>query len=117
MIPNGDFVFSVEHPIFTAEGKQDWYYDEQKNKLHWPVDRYFSEGNREAIFLGKEIVKYHKTLTTYINTLIKCGFEIKEIIEPTPSEKMLKEYLEMKDELRRPMMLLISVRKVEENYR
>ncbi|WP_297635910.1 class I SAM-dependent methyltransferase [uncultured Clostridium sp.] len=117
IVPNGDFVFSIEHPIFTASGKQDWYYDEKGDKLHWPVDRYFSEGSRKAIFLGKEIVKYHKTLTTYINTLIKCGFEIKEIIEPIPSEKMLKECLDMKEELRRPMMLLISVRKVEKNYR
>ena len=27
LIPNGDFVFSVEHPIFTAYGSQDWYYE------------------------------------------------------------------------------------------
>ena len=39
--PGGDFVFSVEHPIFTAYGNQDWYYDEQSNILHFPVDRYF----------------------------------------------------------------------------
>ncbi len=24
--PGGDFVFSVEHPIFTAAGPQEWYY-------------------------------------------------------------------------------------------
>jgi len=80
----GDFVFSVEHPIFTAYGTQDWYYDEQGNRLHWPVDRYFTEGTRKANFLGEEVVKYHKTLTTYINSLIMCGFEITGIIEPEP---------------------------------
>ena len=104
----GSFVFSVEHPVFTAYGNQDWYYDEKGNRLHWPVDRYFSEGRREAVFLGEKIVKYHKTLSTYLNGLLKNGFEIKEIIEPQPSEDMLKEYTEIQDELRRPMMLLIS---------
>lgn len=107
----GSFVFSVEHPIFTAYGNQDWYYDQDGKRAHWPVDRYFSEGKRTAIFLGEEVVKYHKTLTTYINSLLQTGFEICELIEPQPSEMMLDTIPEMQDELRRPMMLLISAKK------
>lgn len=107
----GSFVFSVEHPIFTAYGNQDWYYDQAGNRIHWPVDRYFTEGRRTAVFLGEEITKYHKTLTTYINGLIQNGFEICELIEPQPDPTMLESILGMKDELRRPMMLLISARK------
>ena len=72
---------------------------------------YFSEGKRTAIFLGEEVVKYHKTLTTYINSLLQTGFEICELIEPQPSEMMLDTIPEMQDELRRPMMLLISAKK------
>lgn len=64
----GDFVFSVEHPIFTAYGTQDWSYDENGNRNHWPVDNYFTEGERNSVFLGEQVVKYHKTLTTYLNT-------------------------------------------------
>lgn len=56
-------------------------------------------------------MKYHKTLTTYINSLLQTGFEICELIEPQPSEMMLDTILEMQDELRRPMMLLISAKK------
>lgn len=107
----GDFVFSVEHPIFTAYGTQDWHYDEQGNRLHWPVDRYFAEGTRKANFLGEEVVKYHKTLTTYINSLIMCGFEVTGLVEPEPEQSMLKDNSEMENELRRPMMLLISAKK------
>lgn len=107
----GSFVFSVEHPIFTAYGNQDWYYDQAGNRIHWPVDRYFTEGRRTAVFLGEEITKYHKTLTTYINGLIQNGFEICELIEPQPDPTMLESIPGMKDELRRPMMLLISARK------
>jgi len=109
--PKGHFVFSVEHPVFTAQGNQDWTYNENGEKLHWPVDNYFIEGKRNTTFLGEEVVKYHRTLTTYLNSLLKQGFKIKEVIEPEPSEEMLKEFSEMKDELRRPMMLLISAEK------
>lgn len=104
---NGHFVFSVEHPIFTAYGTQDWYYDEKGNLLHWPVDTYFSEGKRQAHFLGSEVIKYHKTLTTYINGLIQAGFKITELIEPEPDASMIN-IPGMKDELRRPMMLLVT---------
>ena len=104
----GSFVFSVEHPVFTAYGSQDWYRDENGNILHWPVDRYFTEGKREAIFLGEEVIKYHKTLTTYVNDLILTGFEITGLIEPEPDEALLDTIPGMRDELRRPMMLLVS---------
>lgn len=109
--PNGRFVFSVEHPVFTAEGSQDWVYDKEGNKLYWAVDHYFVEGQRNTSFLGERVVKYHRTLSTYLNELIKQGFKIIEVNEPLPSEEMLKSIPEMKDELRRPMMLLISVEK------
>lgn len=107
----GDFVFSVEHPIFTAQGPQDWYYDDKGNILHWPVDHYFTEGIRNAKFLGEEVIKYHRTLTTYLNSLIKAGFEITGVVEPKPSEDMLNTIPGMLNELRRPMMLLVSARK------
>ncbi|MGL4571640.1 MAG: class I SAM-dependent methyltransferase [Clostridium sp.] len=108
---DGEFIFSVEHPVFTAEGSQNWYYDEDGNRLHWPVDNYYIEGQRTSIFLGEEVKKYHKTMTTYINTLIKNGFEITGVVEPMPEESMLMDNKEMQDELRRPMMLIISARK------
>ena len=109
--PGGMLFFSVEHPIFTAEGTQDWAYDESGEKLHWPVDNYFDEGKRDTVFLGEQITKYHRTYATYINTLIGAQFKIVEVKEPMPGELMLKDIPEMKDELRRPMMLLVSAQK------
>lgn len=108
----GHFVFSVEHPVFTAEGSQDWYDDALGRHLHWPVDRYFSEGARKAVFLGEEVVKYHKTLTTYVGGLLQGGFELLDLVEPQPEARLVEEYPDlMRDELRRPMMLLLSARK------
>ena len=101
----GYFIFSIEHPIFTAYGNQDWIYSREKEVLHWPVDNYFYEGKRNTIFLGENVVKYHRTLTTYLDILLKNGFKMVKIIEPKPNENDM----DLKNELRRPMMLLISV--------
>jgi len=112
LVSGGDFVFSVEHPVFTAEGAQDWNYDKDGTPLYWPVDRYFAEGERTANFLGEDITKYHKTLTTYLQTLIQNGFIITNVVEPKPAPELLETVPGMKDELRRPMMLLVSAKKL-----
>ncbi|MGO4547311.1 class I SAM-dependent methyltransferase [Paenibacillus sp. 2TAB23] len=104
----GSFVLSAEHPVFTAFAAQDWHYGPNGEKLHWPVDGYYSEGARETNFLGHDVVKYHRTVATYINSLIEAGFRIKKLSEPQPSQEMLAEYPDMKDELRRPMFLMIA---------
>jgi SAM-dependent methyltransferase len=113
LMPGGFFIFSVEHPVFTASGRQDWSYDVAGNRDHWPVDSYFMEGERRAVFLGEEIVKYHKTLATYLNTLLQHKFSITGIVEPKPAEHLLDTVPEMRDELRRPMMLLVSAVKYQ----
>lgn len=107
LTPGGAFVFSTEHPVFTAEGSQDWYRGENGEILHFPVDNYYYEGEREAVFLGERVVKYHRTLTTCLNTLLDNGFELRRIVEPQPPEDMMG-IPGMKDEMRRPMMLLVS---------
>lgn len=104
----GDFVFSVEHPIFTAHGGQEWVFDAAGERSYWPVDRYFYEGKRETFFLGEKVVKYHKSLTTYMNTLLETGFSINRIVEPRPASQLLDSVPGMGDELRRPMMLLVA---------
>ena len=71
------------------------------------MDNYYYEGSREAIFLGEKVIKYHRTLTTYLNTLLQNGFELQHIVEPQPPKEMM-DMDGMKDEMRRPMMLLVS---------
>ena len=107
LTPGGSFVFSVEHPVFTAYGSQDWYYGPNGEILHFPVDNYYLEGPREAVFLGERVTKYHRTLTTYLDTLLENGFRLARVVEPQPPENMM-DLPGMRDELRRPMMLLVS---------
>ena len=108
--PGGQLVFSVEHPVFTAYGPQDWYYDQDGKIMHFPVDNYYYEGKRDAVFLGEQVIKYHRTLTTYIETLLTNGLTITHVIEPQPPKHMM-DIPGMEDEMRRPMMLLISAKK------
>lgn len=108
---DGYFIFSVEHPIFTANGKEEWEYQTDGSIKCWPIDYYFEERVIHSNFLGEEVIKYHKTISSYINILLQNGFTLKKLIEPQPEEKMIEMNVAMKEELRRPMMLLISAQK------
>lgn len=109
--PQGQLLFSCEHPIFTAQGPQEWERDAQGNIRHFPVDHYFAEGARDACFLGEHVVKYHRTLTTLLHGLVENGFVIEDVQEPKPTAAMLAADEQMKEELRRSMMLIVSARR------
>ncbi|WP_300598368.1 class I SAM-dependent methyltransferase [Niabella sp.] len=112
MLTNGGcFVFSAEHPVFTARAEQDWIYDAAGNRLHWPVDHYQEEGRRVTRFLDHEVVKYHRTMATWVNTLLETGFRIRQVAEPQPAPELLQHYPEMQDEGRRPLFILIAAEK------
>ena len=71
------------------------------------MDRYFDEGRRTAHFLGCEVTKYHRTLTTYLDGLARHGFCLERVVEPQPTPEMVRDIPGMADELRRPMMLIV----------
>ncbi|MFB9330283.1 class I SAM-dependent methyltransferase [Paenibacillus aurantiacus] len=108
LAPGGAFVFSVEHPIFTARAAQDWHYGPNGERLHWPLDDYHEEGARQARFLDNDVVKYHRTVSTQLNALLAAGFAITKLSELPPTPELAAAW---KDEFRRPMFLLVAVRK------
>ncbi|PYE42397.1 class I SAM-dependent methyltransferase [Paenibacillus barcinonensis] len=111
LVKGGTLVLSVEHPIFTARAEQDWHYGPDGEILHWPVDHYHNEGQRTANFLNQDVVKYHRTLATYINELVRAGFIIQQVAESKPSPEMMEQVPGMSDENRRPMFLMIAAMK------
>lgn len=44
--------------VFTAYGTQDWYYNEKGEILHFPVDNYYYEGKRTAVFWEKRLQNF-----------------------------------------------------------
>lgn len=104
--PGGVFLFNMEHPVFTAGVRQDWIYAEDGKPQYWPVDNYFVPGERNTRFLGCNVVKQHHTFTQILMGLLNNGFELEAVKEAEPPEEMM-DIPGMKDELRRPMMLLV----------
>jgi SAM-dependent methyltransferase len=107
----GDFVFSIEHPVFTALEKQDWFYGEDGEILHWPLDNYQNEGMRHSNWMADDVVKYHRTVSCILNALLTSGFTITRLAEPRPDPALLAERPEMKHEDRRPIFLIVGARK------
>lgn len=110
MKEGGVFLFNIEHPVFTAGVNEDWLYREDGTPEAWPIDRYFYPGERQTLFLGKSVSKQHHTLTQILMGVINAGFILEHIEEARPPEKMM-DMPGMKDELRRPMMLLVRAGK------
>ena len=108
--PGGNFLFNIEHPVFTAGVGQDWVYTAEGKPQYWPIDNYFIPGKRSTHFLGCEVVKQHHTLTQIMMGLLDNGFELEAVKEAEPPEEMM-HIPGMKDELRRPMMLLVKAKK------
>jgi hypothetical protein len=64
--------------------------------------------------LGHNVVKYHRTVATYLNTLLDSGFSITKVSEPQPTQELQDKHPDMRDESRRPMFLLIAAIKNEQ---
>lgn len=109
--PDGIFLFNMEHPTFTAGVRQDWIYTSEGKPKYWPIDDYFYPGKRMTDFLGCKVEKQHHTLTQILMGLLNNGFELLAVEEAEPSKEML-DIPGMRDELRRPMMLLVKAKAV-----
>lgn len=108
--PGGVFLFNIEHPVFTSGIRQDWVYDAAGKPLYWGIDNYFYPGKRTTNFLGQSVSKQHHTLTQILMGLLDAGFRIEAVEEAQPPEEMM--HIEgMRDEMRRPMMLLVKASK------
>ena len=111
---NGQFIFSTEHPIATArKEKNNWMKDDLGNKVHWALDDYQEEGKREQHWYVDGVITYHRTISTLVNTLIKQGFVLEEMIEPQATSLGLEKMPQLHNEKRRPSFIIIKSRKFE----
>jgi 2-polyprenyl-3-methyl-5-hydroxy-6-metoxy-1,4-benzoquinol methylase len=107
LAPGGLFVFSVEHPICTAL-LNGWCRDSDGRKVHWPVDGYKDEGVRERRWMVEGVIKYHRTVETYVNTLIDAGFVLWRLLEPEALPQYVAQQPDLAEERRRPPFLVIA---------
>lgn len=109
---NGEFIFSTEHPIVTARKEMNnWIRDDEGNKIHYALDHYQEEGIREQHWYIDGVIKYHRTISTLINTLINHGLVLEKIIEPQATLVGLEQMPKLINEKRRPSFIVIKSRK------
>ena len=110
--PGGAFAFSVEHPMVTANtAGQDWVRDDAGRRLHWPVDDYAQEGERRFHWFVDGVVKYHRTLATYLNVLVEHGLAVAAVREPVGSEEAVRELPVLASLARCPSCLIVKAEK------
>ena len=107
LVPGGRFVFSAEHPVFTAPTKPGWSLDPSGRKS-WALDAYLEEGPRSTDWLTAGVIKQHRTLATYLNMLLTIGFALAHIEEWGPTPEQIVAQPALADERRRPPFLLVS---------
>lgn len=107
LVPGGRLVFSTEHPVYTAPTEPGWRVDARGRKT-WPVDRYLVEGPRRTHWLGKTVVKQHRTIGTTLNFLVRAGFAIRHVEEFCPTEEQIAADPSLAEERERPMFQLVA---------
>ena len=113
LVPGGAFIFTIAHPCFTAP-ECGWVRDDEGEKLHWKVDRYFEEVVSEQDYprgAKDRLLHFHRTLTSYFRAVREAGFAVEALVEPRPSEEMLSRYPEFRDDLRMCHFLAFKARK------
>lgn len=109
---DGVFLFSQEHPLVTCHsGGSRWTRDDKGEKLHVNLANYGVEGERESRWFVDHVKVYHRTFSSIVNTLLETGFTVTQMIEPLPTEQLLRKYPDYRDLLHKPDFLLIKVRK------
>lgn len=85
--PGGSFVFSILHPCFPGaeQVSASWasgstYYDER----FW-----FADGALSSI--RREVGANHRTLSTYLNTVVASGLVVDRVAEPPPEQSWSRE--------------------------
>jgi SAM-dependent methyltransferase len=107
LVPGGHLVFSVEHPLFTAPRHPGWRTDPDGSKV-WPINDYLLEGRRVTEWITPGVVKYHRTVASYVNSLLAQGFQLISLEEWGPNPEQIAAHPEWADEVHRPPFLLLT---------
>ena len=110
--PGGSLVLSMEHPIYTCASRQGWLTDDNGERF-WGVNHYQDEGQRVSNWLADGVIKYHRTLGTTLNALIKAGLTISNVNEWGPTQAQIDAWSALAEEAERPMLVLIAARKAQ----
>ncbi|MGX8700526.1 class I SAM-dependent methyltransferase [Caproiciproducens sp.] len=111
----GYFIFSQEHPLTTALLTQDyWTLNSENERIHYNLTTYALEGERKVTWFVDGVIKYHRTISSIVNSLSTAGFIVEKMLEPIPSKDIMEQYPSYKKYIHKPDFLLVKVRKTTE---
>lgn len=93
----GQFVFSLAHPCFFPSA--DW-----EKEAMVCIKEYFQEYSEE----GTYGTSFHRTLSSYLNLIIKYGCVLREVVEPRLDEDIAKEYPQLERDVHVPSFIVIN---------
>lgn len=111
--PDGVLLFSQEHPIETAcSGTAGDYAKLENGATAYLTCDYADEKTARSDFWFVDgVIKYHRTVSTIINTLISNGFVIEAADEPVPDAQAISKRPGLEKALIRPYYLLIRAKR------
>lgn len=86
--PGGWFVFSITHPCF--ESPHAVWHTQLDGAVTREIRTYFAEGfwrSSNPNGVRGQVGAYHRTLSTYFNTLREAKFSTEQIVEPQPADE------------------------------
>jgi len=104
----GEFVFSIEHPIITSCYEA---YHGKGRRENWIVDNYFESGERINHWIGKNVVKYHRTIEEYFQIIQNAEFEVLILRESKPNMKYFETQEEFERRMKIPLFMLFKLKK------
>ena len=107
--PGGRFVICNIHPMRSS--RPGGWIKQGDVKLFYPVDDYTDEGPREFMWLGRQFVNMHRTLSSHIAAFLDAGFVLHALREPTPSPEELAANPTFDDEFRAPNFIIYVLEK------
>jgi SAM-dependent methyltransferase len=105
---HGRLIFSIEHPVLTCCAR-NW--QTSPGSQEWIVDNYFESGPRKTVWLGGEVIRYHRTIEEYFGILQQTGFVVEYLRESCPRHAWFADQARYEQHTRIPLFLFFAARK------
>ncbi len=105
LVPGGRLIYTHEHPVITSfEAREPG-----GKRTSWTVDNYFQPGARRVVFLGRRVVKYHRTMEEHLDAVRDAGLRFARLRECPPVRALFQDDAAEYERRRRiPLFVLIE---------
>lgn len=112
LIAEGILIFSQENPINTCFSSGQRWTRVDGNVVHANLYNYSFDGERKSEWFVNNVIKYHRTFSSIVNSLVMENFSIEKMIEPVASKENMEKYPEYKRDIHKPDFLLVRAKKM-----